>query len=838
MRSIQHGALFRSDPNVQTNQRNPTLMFTSVWMSKSSTLLALLFLGFLCQGVVGQSVIQFDSKTYTVSEGSESLRLHVLRSGGLDRAAQVSFKTVDGTGIAGSSYTAATGTLSFEPGETTKIISIGILNDGLAQSAKNFSVLLSDPTDGATLGVLGKATVTIADNDVGIQFQFATYSVVEDAGDLEVRIVRGDDGNLPVSVRLTSSDLTAKSGLDYVGFTNTIDFAAQERTKSIFIHILNNTNKQALRGFRLTLDNPSGMTLGIQKTATVAIKDNDQGIQFALPNITVQEDEGIAWIEIMRGSDFTDNALSVDLSTGDISAIDGMDYVGVTNTVSLAAGERSKVIGIQILNDGVKEARKAFRVKLSHPSDGAVLGSVVTSSVSIEDNDPGVGFTDGEYGVRETVGSVTLTVLRGNDVDLSPFHVHFQTSDLSAKAGTDYEAVSGELVFEQNRMVQTIRVPIHRNLDSTNDSSFRIKLSNPSDNAKLGNAAAIVHILKTVGNGTYRWVAPPFETSLGIQENGGHPELHWNGGGTLQRADFPDGPWQMLSNAVSPYRVGGTLPTAFYRVTSPRPAELYVPSSYDGHTELPLVLLLHGYGGSGADIENYFKLQPLAESRGFHYCYPNGTLDQWNYPFWDATDIVGGYASETIDDVGYLRALIEEIARNVKVDRKRIYLVGHSNGGFMSYRMACEASDLVAAIASLAGMTYLDLDRCHPEHPVNILHIHGTEDAVVSYGGGAVTSANPVFSFAWNSPAFPGALKTIENWAFYNGANDLVTDTEPSLDLTVDVPGPETLVTRYKISRIGGSVELWTVVGGTHGPSFSDSFAPNVIDWLLAHPKP
>ena len=92
-------------------------------------------------------------------------------------------------------------------------------------------------------------------------------------------------------------------------------------------------------------------------------------------------------------------------------------------------------------------------------------------------------------------------------------------------------------------------------------------------------------------------------------------------------------------------------------------------------------------------------------------------------------------------------------------------------------------------------------------------------------------------------PAFPGALQTVQFWAGYNGARDPVTDPGPSMDLDLDVPGLDTVITRYTNYPPGGAVELWTINGGSHGPtlysgSSSSEFAPRVIDWLLAHPKP
>ena len=87
-------------------------------------------------------------------------------------------------------------------------------------------------------------------------------------------------------------------------------------------------------------------------------------------------------------------------------------------------------------------------------------------------------------------------------------------------------------------------------------------------------------------------------------------------------------------------------------------------------------------------------------------------------------------------------------------------------------------------------------------------------------------------------PPFPGAVKTVQIWAGYNGASGPVTDAAPSLDLTTDVAGLDTVVTRYTTCPPGGAVELWTINGGGHTPTLSSQFSPRVIDWLLAHPKP
>jgi polyhydroxybutyrate depolymerase len=768
-----------------------------------------------------------------VAENAGTATLSVRRLNDTDTVVSVDYATADGSATNGLKYISTNGTLAFAAGETNKAIVVPILNEGFVEGSKTFTVRLSNPIN-AVLGALTNATVSILDIDVGIQFQFASYSsgtgwrLSEDVGTVVIGVVRGDDATLPVTVDLGTSDLTATNGVDYIGFTSTLAFAAQERLKLVPVAILNNALKQASRSFRATLSNPVGVSLGATRTTTVAILDNDQGFQFEAANYYVAEDAGVALIGVLRGTDDTNSTVTVDLATADNGASHGLDYTGLTNTVTFGPGERRKTVPVPILNDGNKENLENFRVTLSNPTGGAVLGAPTTATVSLRDNDPGVGFEATYYPTAwGQAADFAVTVLRGNDGALGPITVDYATSDLLATTGVDYQAVAGTLTFEENETVKSLTIPILR---SRSGKSFRVTLSNPTGGAVLGTGTTTVQII-----GAYANVAPPFNTALTIRREWGVNVLSWAGGGQLQRADTPTGPWQTLTTATNPCTVQSSVPTTFYRVTRPRPVSLYVPSGYDGQTNIPLVLLLHGYGSEGAQHEAYLQFQPLAESRRFFYCYPNGTVDFARQRFWTAADAACDFWNTGVDDADYLRTLIEEIGRRFGVDPKRVFLFGHSNGGWLAYRMACQSADLIAGIGSLAGMPFLDPSRCGPSAPVNILHIHGTADDIVPYVGGALALS----SFPANMPPYPGAVKAIQLWADYNGASNPVSDPTPTLDLTTDVAGLDTVVTRYTTFPPSGAVELWTINGGGHFlGTLSLQFSPRVIDWLLAHPKP
>ncbi|MEE8468790.1 MAG: PHB depolymerase family esterase, partial [Planctomycetota bacterium] len=258
------------------------------------------------------------------------------------------------------------------------------------------------------------------------------------------------------------------------------------------------------------------------------------------------------------------------------------------------------------------------------------------------------------------------------------------------------------------------------------------------------------------------------------------------------------------------------------------PITIHVPDSYDPAEPLPLIIALHGYSSSGASLEAWMQFEPLVNPYEFLYAAPDGTTDFLGFQFWNATDACCNFGGSNVDDSGYLRALMDAVKAQVSVDERRVYFVGHSNGGFMSYRMACDHADAVAAIASLAGATYFNTAACTPSGPVHTLQVHGTADTTILYGGGTLVGV-----------PYPGAVETTENWATYDGCTLLPDNSAPNLDIDVTIPGDETLVTRYVDACLaGGAAELWTIAGGPHSPALTPDWARLVVEWLYAHPKP
>lgn len=255
--------------------------------------------------------------------------------------------------------------------------------------------------------------------------------------------------------------------------------------------------------------------------------------------------------------------------------------------------------------------------------------------------------------------------------------------------------------------------------------------------------------------------------------------------------------------------------------------DVYVPSSYDPAQRTPLLVLLHAILFDGDIQEGYFKLAPEAEARGMIYVYPDGTTDSAGTRFWNATDACCDFFDSGIDDPGYILDLIDAIERELNVDPRRVWLAGHSNGGFLSNRLACDAAQRIAGLASLAGPSWADGSQCPAYEGVSVLHVHGTLDPVVFIGGGQ-----------WiGMPApYPGAEQTTEWWAAHNGT-DPVDKSAPWIDLSAPIFGKETEVWRWQNGQLGSEVELWKVHFAQHSPIFNSSFAPRIVDFLESHPK-
>lgn len=242
-----------------------------------------------------------------------------------------------------------------------------------------------------------------------------------------------------------------------------------------------------------------------------------------------------------------------------------------------------------------------------------------------------------------------------------------------------------------------------------------------------------------------------------------------------------------------------------------RPADLETPATLTDGKRYPLIVVLHGYGVSGLFQRAYFGVQALVDADQAFVIAPDGNVDSNGKQFWNADPACCDFDGQNPDDVGYLAQMIDDITAEWPVDG--VFLLGHSNGGFMAYRMACEHADKLAAIAPLAGRASSMPAGCTPARPVDVLHIHGTLDEAVPYAS---------------------AETSVAQWTGKNGCGSELQVGTP-LDLDSSVAGAETARGAFAGCPEGGAVELWTMEGSGHVPAMNTTFAPSVFGWFADH---
>lgn len=252
--------------------------------------------------------------------------------------------------------------------------------------------------------------------------------------------------------------------------------------------------------------------------------------------------------------------------------------------------------------------------------------------------------------------------------------------------------------------------------------------------------------------------------------------------------------------------VGGDRP-----VTVQVPAKLTKPA--------PLLILMHSASSSGERQEKNTKLAAAAKKAGMIFLAPDGTVGLDGRRVWNAAKACCQKPGIEVDDVNYISALIDEIALQLPVDQKRIFMVGHSNGGFMSIAYAC-STGRIAGVVSLAGAMDTDL-QCQSERPFAFLQIHGTDDATIKFSGGV-----------HNFHPYTSAEETVNRIAFVNQCkpSPFTQIALKKKDFDRSIQGFETTI--HTIEGCKAPTALWRISGGLHSPKLPSSYGEQIIAFL------
>lgn len=226
---------------------------------------------------------------------------------------------------------------------------------------------------------------------------------------------------------------------------------------------------------------------------------------------------------------------------------------------------------------------------------------------------------------------------------------------------------------------------------------------------------------------------------------------------------------------------------------------LHKPKNFDKNS--PLVFMLHGFGSSSMNIMSYSQMNLIADQNGFMVCYPQGSRLETGQSHWNAN-----LDMSSVNDIGFLSSLAKLIQKNYDVNPENTFVSGMSNGGFMSYTLACEKPDVFRAIASITGtMSGRDWKNCKPSFNIPIMQISGTEDKTVPWDGTMSTA------YGWGGA--PHIVKVVDFWAEKNGCNVDEKINFPDLDRS---DKSTVSLVKKKGSPKNNQVWFYTVNGGGH----------------------
>ena len=344
--------------------------------------------------------LQFALADYRVDESAGNAAITILRTDGSAGAVSATFNTAGISATAGADYQEVSTQVTFADGDTTpKTVLVPIIDDNVDEPDETVALRLSAATGGATLG-LAEARLTIGDDDAPyrpgvIGFSAIDYAVAENAGSVQITLLRSNGGNGAASVRLSTADESAIAPADYAATDTLVQWADGDvAPKTVTIAIVNDTLVEGPESFAITLSQASGAGIGEIASGRVTIIDDDAApqptpgaLRFETATASVNEDAGRIVLRVNRVSG-SDGAVRVRYATQNGSATAGSDFEAASGVLSWAAGETAaKTITINIADDALTEGNESFAITLSAPEGGAKIGTPGSITVTIVDND-------------------------------------------------------------------------------------------------------------------------------------------------------------------------------------------------------------------------------------------------------------------------------------------------------------------------------------------------------------------------------------------------------------------------------------------------------------------
>jgi len=409
---------------------------------------------------------------------------HIALAEAVTQEVRVSYSTSNGTATAGSDFVAKSGVAIFPPGQTSMLVNVEILGDTVPESDETFQLTLTNPV-GATI-TRATATGTIRDDDSSTSPPMLSISATT--------VIEGNDGAFRVTltpaqaqevrVSYATSDVTAIAGSDYIATNGVVIFAPGETSKVVAVPVGDDPIAEPDERFAMTLSNPVGAGITTPR-AEITILDNDVP-QLTANDVNVLENASNATVTV-RITPTVNRTAGVSWATANGTATAGSDYKAASGTLSING---SADIVIEILQDSEQESSETFYVDLMDPTNATLARERIAITILDDDRPATARLSVADAIALETTGADTTVTFRVTLAEPSPqeVRVSYATSDLTATAGSDYAAKSGQLVFAPGQTLMTVPVTIFGDAIAEPDERFRLTLSNPT-NAMLERAS-------------------------------------------------------------------------------------------------------------------------------------------------------------------------------------------------------------------------------------------------------------------------------------------------------------------------------------------------------------
>jgi hypothetical protein len=448
------------------------------------------------------------------NSGTANATITVTRTGGSSGAVGVSYATSNGTAVAGSDYTATSGSLTWADGDAaSKSFTVAIAGDTTFETDETVTLALSGATGGASLGTAA-ATLTITNDDaapVGT-LAFATAAISQAEGNsgttnATFTVTRTGGSSGAVGVSYATSDSSATAGSDYTAASGSLSWAdGDAASKSFTVAIAGDTTFEADETVSLALSTPTGGASLGTAAATLTITNDDAAPvgTLAFSTATISQAEGNsgsanATITVTRTGG-SNGAVGVSYATSDGSATAGSDYTATSGSLSWANGDvASKSFTVSITGDTTVETNETVTLSLSGATGGASLGTATATLTITNDDAPSAGILAFAASVSQAEGTsgtanATITVTRTGGSS-GAVGVSYATSDGSATAGSDYTATSGSLAWAAGDAAnKSFTVAIAGDTTFEADETINLALSAPTGGASLGTASATLTI--------------------------------------------------------------------------------------------------------------------------------------------------------------------------------------------------------------------------------------------------------------------------------------------------------------------------------------------------------